>query len=372
MKTPVIFLGLCLIILSASLYSQPNAPKNFEHIYSPTLNQASSDYNFWLGHWDVTWKKWNEGGNYKDANFSQHRLFAALNGKALIELAYGDSLINGAKTTGFSIRYFDKALDKWVMFQSWPGKNAPNVSSLQGKFHHKRIELFQQGVTTRPQLGYPSGTRYDNRYTFSDTHENSFRWESSFSLDSMKTWLTLNIAEGIRKDDFNSLVDEEGNWFTYADGCNCDDSLLLPLKPFIGNWSGQIEYSEKGNKINGTVFRALHPFLGGCAALGYQINFTKKGMHKEIIFLTYLPRQDEWIFFTLNDKMGQSCKIFYAKEIGKSALFEKREVFNVPSSGSLNDFTWQLSGLNEQVIKGTIPDKDWSFKIFLKKEQLHF
>ena len=368
MKILAIIFGLSLMTLPPSLYSQPTAPKNFENIYSTTLNQASSDYNFWLGHWDVTWKLWNNGGVYQDFNNSQHRLFAVLNGKVLIELAYGDSVINGSKTTGFSIRYFDEALDKWVMFQSWPGRNAPNVSSLLGKFHHKRIELFQNGVTTRPQLGHPAGTPYSNRYTFSDTHKNSFRWESSYSLDSLRTWHTRSIAEGTRMNDFDSLVDEKGNWFTYADGCNCDDSLLMPLKPYLGNWSGEIEYSEKGNKINGTVFRALHPFLGGCAALGYQINFTEKGMHKEIIFVTYLPQQDEWLFYTLNDKMGQSFKIFYAKKITATTLFEKREVFNVPTSGSLNEFNWQLSGSNNQVIEGSIPEKNWSFKLTLKKE----
>jgi len=354
-------------IVSVSCYGQTHGPIDFEHIYSERLDESHNDFNFWIGNWDVVWKSWSGKDVYEPANFSRHRVFALLGGKALIELAYGDSIIQGSKTAGFSIRYFDDNLQKWVMFQSWPGKNSTNISSLQGTYHHRRIQLYKHGKTTRVIRGNPVGTPYENRYTFSDAHKESFRWESGFSLDSMRTWFTGTVAEGVRLPDFESLLDENQNWYTYGDGYNCHDSILAQLQPYLGEWSGEIEYRDGKKTKMGKVTRVLKPFLSNCAALGYQVNRVDGKISREIIFVTYLTGIKKWVFYTLNDRMGESHQTFFSESIGDKTIFTKKDMFDVPSSGTLKEFSWRKVSTQRQVIEGAIPDKDWTFRIELRK-----
>ncbi|MEP2024497.1 MAG: hypothetical protein ABJH98_11500 [Reichenbachiella sp.] len=361
-------IALIILITTTQSTAQIQGPKGFSQVYSERLDEQHNAFNFWLGNWEVTWKRWAGNDEYQPTNISQHRVFAALNGKALIELAYEDSVVNNSKTAGFSIRYFDENLQKWVMFQSWPGKNRTSFSSLQGIHHHKRIQLYKDGKTIRPFRGNPIGTPYINRYTFSDTHQESFRWESSITLDSMKTWATLNIAEGTRLPDYTSLIDENKQWYTQGDGYNCSDSILTPLQPFLGTWSGEISYKEGNQKNKFKVERVLKPFLSNCAALGYQINYKDGETQKEIIFVGYVTGSDQWVFYTLNDRMGESHKTFFTKQMSDEVIFTKKDTLGVVSSGNLNTFSWKINKPNEQIIEGAIPDKNWSFRMDLKKE----
>ena len=360
---------LSLAFSATETFSQNLGPKSFELIYSKQLNEQHNEFDFWIGNWDVTWKRWTGADNYQPTNMSQHRVFAALDGKALIEMAYEDSIVNNSKTAGFSIRYFDENLQKWVIFQSWPGKNSTNFSSLQGTEHHRRIQLYQSGKTSRPYRGQPIGTPYVNRYTFSDTHSDSFRWDSSVSLDSMQTWSTMSIAEGSRIPDFTSLLDDNNQWYTLGDKYNCSDSILAPLKPYLGTWSGEITYKDGKRKTKYQVERVLKPFLSNCAALGYQINYKEDRPHKEVIFISYLTASDQWIFYTLNDRMGESHKTFFAEQIDKEVTFIKKDTLKVTSSGNLNSFSWKINKPNQQIIEGAIPDKNWSFKVDLMRKE---
>ncbi|SMD32609.1 hypothetical protein SAMN04488029_0958 [Reichenbachiella faecimaris] len=359
-----------LFISSHHSIAQPLGPKGFDQVYSKRLDKQHNEFDFWLGNWDVTWQRWAGGDAYQPTNISQHRVFAALDGKALIEMAYEDSVVNNSKTAGFSIRYFDDNLQKWVMFQSWPGKNSTNFSSLQGTHHHKRIQLYKNGITTRPFRGHPIGTSYINRYTFSDTHPESFRWESSISLDSMETWATLSIAEGTKIPDFTSLQDDSKQWYTLGDKYNCSDSILAPLQPYLGTWSGEISYKDGKQKSKYKVERVLKPFLSNCAALGYQINYKEGKTQKEIIFVGYLTASDQWIFYTLNDRMGESHKTFFSEQMSDEVVFTKKDTLDVTSSGNLKAFSWKANQPNKQTIEGAIPDKSWSFKMELMREEL--
>lgn len=341
----------------------------FEKIYSERLNKEQNAFDFWIGNWEVIWKTWVGADNYEPTHISRHRVFAALDGKALIELAYEDSVIQESKVAGFSIRYFDEHLQKWVMFQSWPGSNSTNFSSLQGTHHHKRIQLYKDGVTHREFRGHPVGTAYINRYTFSDAHKELFRWESSISLDSMASWSTLTIAEGQRLADFSKVIDQNGEWYTQGDRFNCDDSLMAPLEPYLGEWTGEITYWIGKKKNTYQVDRVLKPFLGGCAALGYQVNYVGEEVKKEIIFVSYLTASDQWIFYTLNDRMGESHKTFFAGEMRDEVTFVKKDTLGVVSGGSLKTFTWQRPKEGRQLIEGSIPEKGWSFSMSLVKEE---
>ncbi len=319
--------------------------------------------------WKVTWKSWQKLDHYVPGIDSRHKVFSALDGKALIELAYNDSIISGSKTAGFSIRYFDSNLDKWVMLQSWPGRNASNMSSLQGTHHHGRIQLYQYGTTSNANNNVPVGTAYANRYTFSDVSENSFRWDTGFSTDSMRTWFTRNIAEFNRLQDFTSLIEVgENAWFTYGDGYNCDDSVLEELRPFLGEWEGKTTFFTNDQTSIKKTFRVMKPFLSNCAVMGYQIIQEKDQVSKEIVFATYLRNSSEWVFYTLNNIKGESQTLYFSKSLkGGEASFLKREIFDVPSDNKIEIIKWVLKNSQKQEIEGYNGKNEPVYKMSLKK-----
>ncbi|MGW9686611.1 hypothetical protein [Flagellimonas sp. 2504JD1-5] len=348
----------------------PDAFYKFDEIYSVKLDSLYNEYNFWNGCWDVDWQSWKELDKYASSGTpAEHRVFSALDGKAMIELAYHDSISQGSKTAGFSIRYFDSGLEKWVMLQSWPGKNSPNISSLQGTHHHGRIQLYKSGKTTANTKTVPVGTPYVNRYTFSDAMKDSYRWDSSYSTDSMRTWFTNSIAEGTRIADFISLREKWTNyWFTYGDGYNCDSSVLEDIEPFLGEWEGETTYYDTDKKKSKSI-RVLMPFLSNCAVLGYQIDELDDGRsNKEILFATYLPKSLEWVFYTLNNIKGKSHTLYFSSSLkNPEVLFSKRDLFDVPSSNVIESLQWKKNDKGEQEILGYSGDGKIIYKKILKK-----
>lgn len=361
----------CIILKGESQNNTPDAFYKFDEIYNKKLDSIYNDYNFWNGCWSVAWKSWKEKDEYViNGTPSEHRVFSALDGKAMIELAYNDSIIQGSKTAGFSIRYFDSGLNKWVMLQSWPGKNAPNISSLQGTYHHGRIQLYRNGKTSTKNKYTPIGTPYVNRYTFSDTKKESFRWDQSYSKDSMRTWFTSTIAEFTRKTDFHSLKEKKSNyWFTYGDGYNCDDSILEDLKPFLGQWQGKTTYFDGAQQKTSNSIRVLMPFLSNCGALGYQIDEFENGeINKEIMFATYLPKSSEWVFYTLNNIKGESHTLYISNSLVNPEIkFSKRDLFDVPSSNPIESFNWNMKNEDKQEIIGYSKEGKIVYKKTLKK-----
>ena len=359
-----------IILPMNSLVGQPNPPEAFPYfdkVYSEELAPEYDEYNFWNGHWDVSWKTWKELDIYQQTGAAIHRVFSALDGKALIELAYDDSITLGSKTAGFSIRYFDSNLDKWVMLQSWPGRNASNISSLQGTHHLGRIQLYQYGKTSGVNKNIPAGTPFANRYTFSDARDESFRWDSGFSVDSMRTWFTRDIAEFTRRPDFTSLREDGTDyWYTYGDGYNCDDSVLQDLRPFIGEWKGETVYFDGQKTVKTT--RVLVPFLSNCAAFGYQVFENEDEMRKEIVFTTYLANSAEWVFYSLNNVKGESQTLYFSKTLKESeASFAKRDLFDVPSSNQVEVIKWEMTGKKKHRVKAYDLNNELIYKTTLSK-----
>lgn len=346
----IIFLSLSVICWAQE--KVPEAYRDFYLVYSQELDPRYGEYNFWNGHWDVTWKSWKERDEYTTTGKALHKVFSALDGKALIELAYSDEISGGSKTAGFSIRYFDETLQKWVMLQSWPGRNATNISSLMGTHHHGRIQVYQSGKTSGYRYA-PPGTPYVNRYTFSDVSPDSFRWDSSISIDSMRTWHTGSIAEFNRIEDFRSLKDEStNNWYTYGDGYNCDDSLLNDLRPYIGEWEGMAEHYQNGKKYTSRFKRVLMPFLSNCGLFGYQIVEEEERVYKEILFATYLVRSGQWVLYSLNNKQGESQVLYTASDAETGELvFRQEAMFGVPASNPVKVRRWKISGNRQASIQ---------------------
>lgn len=372
----ILFVSSIGLLLHLEVSGQENRPIGFDLMFNDRLDEEYREYNFWNGHWNATWKTWLKKDEYAFNGNAKHRVFSTLDGKVLVELVH--SPVNGgSETAGFSIRYFDDDLDKWVMLQSWPGIDLPNISSLQGTHHLGRIQVYQNWQSRTETFGKPAGTTVFNRYTFSDAQSNSFRWDNAFSVDSMKTWFTRDVAEFIRDTESEErlpsgegLFDDDLNWFSYGTGYNCHENLLSQLRPYLGEWRGNIEYMSETDKSEYDVIRVLLPGLSNCAALGYQLTFLENETLKEFLFVTYLPSLGQWVYYTIDNIKGKSHETYFSDSLKEVSMFKKKDLFGVPGSGTLEEFQWGFAKRGQQIIKGELQEAGGrSFTITLIKDE---
>ena len=150
--------------------------------------EEARQFDFWIGIWDVNLRMRQEDLSWRDSIRARAHIHRILDGKAILELWDSEPI------KGFSIRFFDREADEWVLWLNWPGQNRSGGSGLTGRFRHGRGEFFSEFKTGDGKPGI-------SRYTFSDITDDSLRWDDAFSVDGGKTWSANWIMEFTRKRD---------------------------------------------------------------------------------------------------------------------------------------------------------------------------
>jgi hypothetical protein len=130
---------------------------------------SASDFDFWLGEWQVTWDEARaQGRNSIAREDGGHVVLERFDGRPGIDLV------------GMSVSVYREAVDRW--FQTWVDDSG-NYFTLQGGMEDGEMIL----------LGEQSGPRgrVSLRMRFSDIEDERFtgRWESS--RDDGATWDSL-------------------------------------------------------------------------------------------------------------------------------------------------------------------------------------
>jgi len=162
-------LSLALLSLGA-----PTAGAQTPPIVDPNLPEQARRFDFWIGTWRVNLRVHQQDLTWEDEVEAEARIHPVLRGKALLELW------DGGDTKGMSLRYFDTAVGRWVMWLDWPRRNRSGSFRLEGAFRHGRAEF----ETRRRQA---DGSEILTRYTFSDITDRSLRWDDAFSRDGGRT-----------------------------------------------------------------------------------------------------------------------------------------------------------------------------------------
>ncbi len=130
-----------------------------------------NEFDFWVGHWDLTWKGDLGGGK----------------GKNEILKILGDQVVQENFTTmgdqpfkGQSYTVFNKTLKVWE--QTWVD-NAGGYLTFQGKMEGDTMVLYGTRQAKRPD-----GSMVDTRMVFKEIKKDSLTWSWEASADEGKTW----------------------------------------------------------------------------------------------------------------------------------------------------------------------------------------
>jgi hypothetical protein len=130
---------------------------------------SSSDFDFWVGDWQVTWDEGRAHGRNSIAKeYDGNVVYERFDGRPGIDLV------------GMSVSVYREAVDRW--FQTWVDDSG-NYFTLEGGMADGEMVL----------LGEQSGPRgrVDLRMRFSDIEADRFTWRWESSKDNGATWEPL-------------------------------------------------------------------------------------------------------------------------------------------------------------------------------------
>jgi hypothetical protein len=130
---------------------------------------SSSDFDFWLGEWRVTWNEGRaQGRNSIAKEYGGNVVYERFDGRPGIDLV------------GMSISVYRDAVDRW--FQTWVDDSG-NYFALQGGMKDGEMVLLGE-------LSGPRG-RVNLRMRFSDIEDDRLTWRWESSKDNGATWEQL-------------------------------------------------------------------------------------------------------------------------------------------------------------------------------------
>ena len=130
---------------------------------------SSSDFDFWLGEWRVTWDEGRARGRNSIAReYGGNVVYERFDGRPGIDLV------------GMSVSVYREAVDRW--FQTWVDDSG-NYFALHGGMEDGEMVLLGE-------LSGPRG-RVSLRMRFSDIEDDRFTWRWESSKDDGATWEPL-------------------------------------------------------------------------------------------------------------------------------------------------------------------------------------
>ena len=332
-----------LTLWACSIYGQSN------HYTEAFADKKHRQFDFWIGVWDVNLRIHQEDGSWEDQIKSEAHIYPILDGKAILELWNETSREEGIK--GFSLRYFREDLQKWELWLNWPGPNRSGTSSLNGQFRHGRGEFFSTQMVD-------DSTELISRYTFCDITKNSLRWDDAYSRDGGKTWSNNWIMEFNRKKQNPPTVSFDRKLNTYTEGGRCTEEGFLPLKRWVGEFTGEVEYLSDGKWKKTQATLRGYPILEGCSVIHF-LAFKRNGeTFKSFGFHTYNTYINKLEYDYLDNQPGSTFQSFFGIAADDRIAMDGYDLNT--NSNTDQRFEWQLS---EKEIQFTYLEKvegDWA------------
>ncbi len=295
-------ISMVIVLLMVAISSgQTDGPK--DPVTPEWQFQEARQFDFWVGEWDVNLRRIQDDNSWVDWKKSKAHIYRILNGRAILELweEQSDDLPQNT-IIGYSLRYYDEQLKKWVLCLNWPGVNRSGSTSLTGAFRHNRGEFFG----SRP---LSDSTSIISRYTFSDITPKSLRWDDSFSKDDGKTWTNNWIMEFTRTEDLPRKL--SGDFIhTFRKGERCTRNEFAALDKLVGEWKGTVKRKDNDWVEEKTTLNSYRS-LGGCSVMAFLETTGGSNVYKEFMLHTFNTFANKYEIGSLNNVTSSTYLSYY-------------------------------------------------------------
>ena len=299
-------------------------------IRPPWQESRHREFDFWIGEWQMQWRRQQPGAFYHDRSgtWTRQRVFPALGGKALIETAWDRDAPETPSQRGMSIRYYNETTQRWVMAQSWPGPNGGStgfIDQLTGSFYLGRHSLYS--VVQRPQANDELETEH-RRYEFSDIQpKKSFRWQGANTADEGATWYTWYQVDAHYLRPLDALARADAALPGMHRKQLCTDTPQRRLDGLAGSWSNELD-DARGDAA--AVRFTAGEILDGCGTLAV-LDIEDR---KRLMTFGYLSRFDRLVMMQLDNRPGSPHSYFVAPPSEGKLVFE-----HAPELAIADEFT---------------------------------
>lgn len=290
-------------------------------------------FDFWIGGWDVNWRQQRKGDFYhqKTGSWTHNEVFAALSGKALIEIAWSRDKPETASQRGLSIRYLDTRKNRWVMAQSWPNAGSMTwgmTDQLIGDVHHGRASMHS---IQRGRAADGSRRTEHRRYNFTDIRPGrSLRWDGSDTIDHGRTWHTWAISEMHRTGDPAALGTAGQALPDVVNQLLCVDEPFGAMDFLAGTWRG--EQTIGGSGSSARLWAGI--IQDGCGIMA----ILDANDIRTLMVITYSNYHERWFIYRLDDQPGTTHSYFISEHAAEGALFGQ-----APSLVIQDEFTYFIT-----------------------------
>lgn len=292
MKTKMLALALAAFGLAASAASAADVD---DRITPEWRAPEHRQFDFWIGSWDVNLRTLQPDNSWKDSVKARAEVIPILDGKAILELWDSPTI------KGFSLRTYDEARKKWVLFLNWPGDNNSSIGAMTGGFRHGRGEFIARGRR-------PDGSVSVSRYTFCDITPTSLRWDDAFSQDGGKTWTNNWIMEFSRRAP-SSPTPLGPRGHTYESGGRCQGQEFDALNALASSWTGEVTLSRGAGELKAPAKLRVIKVLDGCSTLVFLDHPIGDRTYREFSLLTYNKARGTYLALSLDNQAGSKARL---------------------------------------------------------------
>ncbi len=201
---------------------------------SALAGEPGDQFDFWLGEWDVT-NRHLRGGSWVESGTSRAVITPVLGGDAVLERWDGRTGAM-AGVFGFSLRWYDAELERWVVILNWPGgsEQSPRFGRMEGVFEGGVCHLFPPDTFAGPGA---QRTRDATRFTFSHATPESCRWTQATPGGRgawNETWI-MDFARAEPAPPDGTPLETNGP----PETCACDSAGARSLDRLVGAWAGE-------------------------------------------------------------------------------------------------------------------------------------
>lgn len=280
---------LALLLLLAACRGAPIAaeqvpPPPFEPIGDAVTlpDDPRRWFDFWVGAWNVTNHHLRDGA-WVGSGEALARIWAVADGGAVVEQWNGE--LGGDPLIGFSLRAWDPELEAWSIWLNWHGGQPDGFSEMHGTRNGGRIEQF------------PPGNTEAIRYSFSETHRRSARWDQAQSRDGGETWQTNWIMQ-FRRREFARTVDASNAPIVTPPETPAEFEKTRRLDHLIGAWAGPATAS---GEENAAVTARVTSMLEGYGLLQF-VDIERDGRtERTMMALGWDKRAKGWVALRVDD-----------------------------------------------------------------------
>jgi len=251
------FLVASIVIVGAGCSGLPDEPVPLPEFPAEGGPVALPDaperqFDFWLGEWDVR-NLTLSGKSFRDSGSALARVHPVVDGGAVLEQWSGTA--RGDRLIGSSLRAWDPALGRWVIWLNWHGGSPAGFSVMHGARNGERLEQFPPDDATR------------SRYAFSQLHEDSCQWDEARSEDGGESWTSSWVMQFTRRAAPRPL--DASNAPIVAPPASAHDQTRA-LDFLIGAWTGSARrLRDDGSWIETTARARVTTMIEGFALLQF-------------------------------------------------------------------------------------------------------